>query len=77
MKCRGPDRNARHFPAYVQGFLAHPRGFSRALLGPRWQHIASKDVHWGLLIVHILAVVKHLVINKYRTLMRMVRRPRA
>ncbi len=145
---RGPERaslQAIHvsigtlaiLPILFRIFWRVREGFPEPLPGPRWQHVASKVVHWAmllcllglvisgplaawssrigelgvfgwfaipspfgasaalheaaenahavmarpilliLLIVHVLAVVKHLVINKDRTLMRMVTGPRA
>jgi cytochrome b561 len=145
---RGPDREALQAIHVSIGTLAVlpilfrvlwrvREGFPAPLPAPRWQHIASKIVHWGMLfcllglvvsgplaqwsgrigtldvfgwftipspfgpsrtlhdlaenahaviarplllvliIVHILAVAKHLVIDKDRTLMRMVTGPRA
>lgn len=144
---RGPERaslQALHvsigtlavLPILFRIFWRVREGFPEPLPAPRWQHIASKIVHWGLLlcllslvisgplaqwsgragelsvfgwfaipspvspsralheaaenahaviarpflmvllIVHVLAVVKHLVIDKDRTLMRMVTGPR-
>jgi len=144
---RGPDRASLHalhvsigtlaiLPFLFRIFWRVREGFPEPLPAPRWQHLASKLVYWGLLlcllglmisgplaqwsgrigelnvfgwfaipspftpsralleaaenahaviarpfllvlvIVHVLAVVKHLVIDKDRTLMRMVTGPR-
>ncbi len=140
---RGPDRTALQalhvsigaiavLPILFRVFWRVREGFPAPLPGPRWQHLASRIVHWGLLVVlvgmaisgplidwtgragavevlglfaipspipasrglheameaihatlarpfllvflavHILAVLKHLVIDRDRTLARMV-----
>ena len=59
---RGPDRAALQalhvsigtlfvLPILFRVFWRVREGFPPALPGPRWQHLAAKIVHWGLLAV--------------------------
>lgn len=58
---RGPDRTALQalhvsigtlavLPILFRVFWRVREGFPTPLPGPRWQHVAAKIVHWGLLI---------------------------